>query len=197
MLWVLRKVFGVIALVWVLGWLLSLVSCLVDPKAAGQMLVVMYFSNIIGIPSSIIWAVLKIISVLGTRRMEQPAPVAAWYPPSPVSTSSVLGLTTPAVLPQAKRSKPPSSPSPAGPDVYTYSAPGMPMCPQCEQRPTIFYCYTHQSAVCLECVAKHDRPGECVYVPAFRAPKPTVEEAVISEPPKPKGNNPANLLGID
>lgn len=198
MLWVLRKVFGVIALAWVVWLLLFWVSCFVSPKTAGTAYIVTVFVSFIGVPASIIWAVLKTISVLGTRRVEQPAPAPALYVPSPVSTSSVLGHTTPAVLPQAKRSEPPrqvstsgilglstpsastqakhaeppNSASPDKPDVYTYTAPGMPMCPQCKQLPTIFYCTTHQTAVCLECVVKHDEREECVYVPAYRAPKP-------------------------
>jgi hypothetical protein len=85
-----------------------------------------------------------------------------------------------------------------GPDVYTYSAPGMPMCPACGERPAIFYCSTHQSAVCLECVARHDKRGECVYVPAFRAPKPTAGEVTISEQAKqPSVAKPRSILGID
>jgi hypothetical protein len=89
------------------------------------------------------------------------------------------------------------TPVPNNTGVYTYAAPGMPMCPKCGQRPAIFYCSTHQGAICLECVAKHDRSGECVYVPAFRAPKPNVEEVIISGPAKPRGSKPTSVLGID
>jgi hypothetical protein len=174
MLWFLRKVFGAIALVWVAGWLISLASCFVNPRVAGQMLAIMYFSSTIGIPASIIWAVLKAISVLSTPRVAQAAPVAAWHPPSQAPTASVLGLSTPTVLPQAKHTEPSRTLPPGEPEVYTYSAPGMPMCPTCGKRPVVFYCSTHKSAVCLECVARHDEAGECVYVPAFRAPKPAV-----------------------
>lgn len=82
MLWFLRKVFGIIALVWAVAWFLSLVSCVVDRKLGAGMFVVMSFSNVVGIPASIIWAVLKVISVLGTPRVERPATVVA-YPPHP------------------------------------------------------------------------------------------------------------------
>ena len=65
----------------------------------------------------------------------------------------------PVPAPEAKPTHAASSVVPPGPGVYTYSAPGMPMCPECDQRPAIFYCSTHQSAVCLECVSRHDEPG--------------------------------------
>ena len=98
---------------------------------------------------------------------------------------------------EAMRSDPAGSPVPLGPDVYTYSAPGMPMCPECGQRPAIFYCSTHQSAVCLECVARHDKREECVYVPAYRAPKPGAGEVTISEQAKaPSTGKPRSILGI-
>jgi hypothetical protein len=54
--------------------------------------------------------------------------------------------------------------------VYTYTAPGMPPCPQCGRDPTTFYCSIHACSLCLGCVARHDSPGQCVYLPAFRAP---------------------------
>jgi hypothetical protein len=105
---------------------------------------------------------------------------------------------TPVPVPEAKRTDPASSTSRTGPDVYTYSAPGMPMCPKCGQRPAIFYCSTHQAAVCLECVAKHDEPGECVYLPAYRAPKLAAGQATTSGPAKPpSGGKPRSILGID
>ncbi len=119
------------------------------------------------------------------------------------STPSAKGVLefipeTPAPEPETKRAEPASSAVPPGPDVYTYSAPGMPMCPKCEQRPAIFYCSTHQSAVCLECVAKHDESGECVYVPAYRAPKPPAAQPTTSEPPKPSSvSRPRGILGIE
>jgi B-box zinc finger len=87
---------------------------------------------------------------------------------------------------------------PPGPDVYTYSAPGMSMCPDCGLRPAIFYCSTHQTAVCLECVARHDKRGECVYVPAFRAPKPiTGQETASGQAKPPSRGKPRGILGID
>jgi hypothetical protein len=104
---------------------------------------------------------------------------------------------TPAPIPEAKQPDPAGSTVTLGPDVYTYSAPGMPMCPECGQRPAIFYCSIHQSAVCLECVAKHDKRGVCVYVPAFRAPKPTIEQETASAEDKPpSGSKPQSILGI-
>jgi hypothetical protein len=111
--------------------------------------------------------------------------------------SSILGLVTPATLPQAKPTAQTSSPSPAELEVYTYSAPGMAMCPKCGQRPVIFYCSTHQSGVCLKCVATHDVPGECVYVPAFRAPGSTVGQPTASGPTKrPSAAKPGSIFGI-
>jgi hypothetical protein len=174
MLWFLRKVFGVIALAWVVLLLLFWLTCVVSPKTSGTAFIVTYFLSFVGVPASIIWAALKVISVLSKHKVEQLAPVAASHPSSQVSTPSVLGLSTPTLLPQAKRIEP-SRPLPLiEPEVYTYSAPGMPTCPRCEHRPIIFYCSTHQTGVCLQCVAKHDEPGKCTYVPAFRAPKATV-----------------------
>lgn len=106
----------------------------------------------------------------------------------------VLVVETPA--PEPARTEPSTGEVPAGSQVYTYSAPGMPMCPNCGERPDIFYCSTHQTAVCLECVAKHDVPGTCVYLPAYRAPKP-------AEAPAPSGAEktgttarPRSILGI-
>ncbi|MGO8736081.1 MAG: B-box zinc finger protein [Terriglobia bacterium] len=98
---------------------------------------------------------------------------------------------------EVKRTDPVGSTVTLGPDVYTYSAPGMPMCPECGQRPAIFYCSTHQSAVCLECVARHDKREDCVYVPAYRAPKPPVAQATVSAQAKPpSGSKPQSILGI-
>jgi hypothetical protein len=164
MLWFFRKAFGIVALVWAVGCLLFMVSCVVEPKAAGAGYVVMSIFNVVGIPASIAWAVLKVISVLSARRVAQPPSTVVLSPtpfashatsPRPhASTSSILGLATPAEVPLVERAGPISSTSAAEPDTYTYSAPGMPMCPTCRQHPAIFYCSTHQSADCLECVAK-------------------------------------------
>lgn len=92
----------------------------------------------------------------------------------------------------------PNSPAvPLGPGVYTYSAPGMPMCPACGQRPAIFYCSTHGTATCLECVAKHDDRGACLYVPAYRAPKPSETPTNAIGPDKgPATPRPRGILGI-
>jgi hypothetical protein len=175
MLWFLRKVFGVIALLWITLLLLFLVTCFISPKSVGYAFLDVAFCSWVGAPASIIWAVLKVIDVLSTRRVAQPVPLVASYPSRQAPATSPLGLTTLGAIHQAKPIGSPSPPTHAGPDVYSYSAPGMPMCSRCEQRPTIFYCSIHQVAVCLECVAKHDEPGKCVYVPAFRAPKPNAE----------------------
>jgi hypothetical protein len=84
-----------------------------------------------------------------------------------------------------------------GPGVYTYSAPGMPMCPMCEQRPAIFYCSFHQSGVCLECVARHDEPGRCAYLPQFRAPRPaTAPTSVPETSTSSSASRPRSILGI-
>jgi hypothetical protein len=105
---------------------------------------------------------------------------------------------TPVPEPEAKRPDSTSSTVSLGPDVYTYSAPGMPMCPGCGLRPAIFYCSTHQSAVCLECVATHDERGKCVYLPAFRAPKPPTAQPPTSGPASPpSAGKPRSILGID
>jgi hypothetical protein len=110
--------------------------------------------------------------VEAAQRMEGwPRGPTASYPLPPVPAGGVLGLTSPPAPPQSVRTASASSYSSAVPDVYTYSAPGMPMCPACGQRPIIFYCSTHGMVSCLDCVMKHDKPGECVYIPAYRAPK--------------------------
>jgi hypothetical protein len=101
MLWFLRKVFGIIALVWVVGWLLSMVSCLADRQLGSATFIVMSFGNLVGIPASIIWTVLKVISVLSARRMERPGVVA--YPLNQGPPNSVLRLETPEPLREAPR----------------------------------------------------------------------------------------------
>jgi hypothetical protein len=80
MLWFLRKTFGTVALAWLALWLLFLVSCLVSPKAAGAAGASLYFSSIVGVPASIIWTVLKVISVLSAPRVERPVAQAVGYP---------------------------------------------------------------------------------------------------------------------
>lgn len=82
------------------------------------------------------------------------------------------------------------------PGVYTYSAPGMPLCPMCEQRPAIFYCSAHQVAACLECVARHDEAGQCAYVPAYRAPRPPVAQPAASQSNPPSTGRSTSILGI-
>jgi hypothetical protein len=130
------------------------------------------------------------------RRPQGPGSPGA-YPLTQTPASSILGLAVPATLPQAERTAHTGSPSPAEPDIYTYSAPGMPMCPKCGQRPVIFYCSTHRSAVCLGCVATHDVPGECVYVPAFRAPEPTAGQPTAPGPTEPpRAAKPGSIFGV-
>lgn len=106
----------------------------------------------------------------------------------------VLVVETPAPEPApAERS---TAEIPAGSNVYTYSAPGMPMCPNCGQRPDIFYCSTHKTSVCLECVARHDVPGTCVYLPAYRAPKPAEAQALSGADKTETTGRPRSILGI-
>jgi len=57
----------------------------------------------------------------------------------------------------------------SGRRVYTYEAPGQPLCPECGERPAIFYCTHHSKPLCLQCVVAHDDPSTCQYVPAFRS----------------------------
>jgi len=114
-----------------------------------------------------------------------------------VSPGGTLGLETPVSGPEAQATAGASSAGPPGTDVYTYSAPGMPMCPTCGQRPAIFYCSTHRSAACLECVARHDEREKCVYVPAYRAPKPTEGQPTASgQASTPSVAKPKSILGI-
>jgi len=114
-----------------------------------------------------------------------------------VAAGGMLESGAPVADREVQRSVAANSPTPMGPDVFTYSAPGMPMCPACGQRPSIFHCSTHQVAACLECVAKHDVRGECVYVPAYRAPKPAETQATTPGPDRPPGTaRPRSILGI-
>ena len=73
-----------------------------------------------------------------------------------------------------------SEPTQGRPGVYTYSAPGQPLCPQCDRRPAILYCLCHKLSLCLQCVGAHDRPQECSYRPNWRVVSP---EAVQKETP--------------
>jgi hypothetical protein len=130
----------------------------------------------------------------------KPGELILKYQYSSPDTKGVLEFVpeTPPPMAEAERTDTASYIIPLGTDVYTYSAPGMPMCPECGQRPAIFYCSTHQSAVCLECVARHDKRGECVYVPAFRAPKPTTgQETTSGQAKPPSAGRPRGILGIE
>ena len=119
------------------------------------------------------------------------------------STQAAMGVLefvpeTSVPVSDTERTETASPTVPLAPGVYTYSAPGMPMCPECGQRPSIFYCSTHRIAACLECVAKRDRQGECAYVPAYRAPAPTATQVTPSGQAKPSGaGRPQSILGID
>jgi hypothetical protein len=82
-------------------------------------------------------------------------------------------------------------------EVYTYSAPGQPLCPECEARPTIFYCIPHRLGLCLQCVGRHDRPDQCTYAPAFRVPNRSREDAGEQKTPGPqRGPKPGDIFGI-
>jgi len=170
MLRLLRKAFGTIALLWLALWLLALMAFAVDPRRVGAAFSSLIRLNYVGAPASIIWAVLKVISVLKASRAEPPVSLAAWHS-SETPTGGVSTGRRDAPLPETEGVCPPN-PAPSLPsDVYTYSAPGLPMCPRCGERPAIFHCLVHRQALCLQCVAKHDQPAECFYVPAFRGPR--------------------------
>lgn len=170
MLRLLRNTFGAIALVWLALWVFGLVAFAVAPKTVGAAFLGLVFLNYVGAPASIIWAVLKVISVLKASRAEPPVSLAALRSPdTPAGTFLSPQKVVP--LPETRRVEWSSPTPPLQPEVYTYSAPGVPMCPKCGERPAIFHCLTHRQAVCLQCVAKHDQPAECFYVPVFRAPK--------------------------
>ena len=112
-----------------------------------------------------------------------------------VPVGGIVELEEPAPGQGLETSEPPSFTVPLGHGVYTYSAPGLPMCSMCGQRPVIFYCLNHHDAVCLECVAKHDHAGECAYVPAFRAPKSTEGQTLTAKVPVAAKRT--SVLGID
>jgi len=83
------------------------------------------------------------------------------------------------------------------PLVYSYSAPGMPLCPICGQRPALFYCSRHNQAVCLQCVGSHDRAGECFYVPNWRGGKVDAEQKPTGSSMKPaRKPKPGDVFGI-
>jgi B-box zinc finger len=178
MLRLLRKTFGTIALVWLALWLLTLIAFGVAPKAVGAAFSYLIFLNYVGAPASLIWAVVKVISVLKASRSEPPVSLVPSDPPDPIPAGRVWRPERAVPLPETPRIYSSSSNPPSEPEVYTYSAPGMPICPRCGERPAIFHCLTHRQALCLQCVAKHDEP-QCVYVPAFRAPKPGEGQASI------------------
>jgi len=52
MLWFLRKAFGIIALVWIVAWLVSMASCFVDPKLAGHMIAGMLLATLWEFPQA-------------------------------------------------------------------------------------------------------------------------------------------------
>ncbi len=67
MLLFLRKVLGLAALAWLSLCLRCLITFYVNPTAAGIAFLDMVFTSYVGVPAGIIWAVLKVISVLNAR----------------------------------------------------------------------------------------------------------------------------------
>lgn len=192
MLRLLRKTFGTLALIWVASWLVGLIVFAIAPKAVDAAFPELIRFNYVGAPAALVWAVLKVVSALKASRQEPPISLAVadldGYTPAAaggvLSPHTVAPLSVPqrvysssfnppraAPPPEPPRAYPATSNPSSEPGVYTYSAPGLPMCPRCGERPAIFYCLTHRQPACLQCVAKHDQPAECFYVPAFRAPK--------------------------
>ncbi len=141
------------------------------------------FRGVCGVPSCLAWFGLKLVQVLGQQK-STPRYSSAAYGQEPwranVSRPSPLEAYEEhrgVLLPREREFTPPdvqkppdTSPAPAqAPDsVYTYEAPGRPLCPQCGLRPALFYCPAHQSPLCLNCVGSHDVPAECAYVPGWR-----------------------------
>ncbi len=175
MLWFLRKVFGAVALAWLALWLLFLISLFIAAKEAAGALLAVVFTSYVGVPASIIWAVLKVVDVLSARRAPGVAVPIASFPGSQGPTRALVPLGTHAAAPATGAAGPVTSgvpqgmtatrtagvstakpndsdipdaspptggtegvlpkqrsvSSPPGPDVYTYSAPGQPPCPEC------------------------------------------------------------------
>jgi hypothetical protein len=134
-----------------------------DLRDAGSIL------GLAGLPGAALWAIAtlawkarKTISLSNAGPSAQTARATA----TPVTESSAASHQYLTNAPELASASQASTESSAG--VYTYSAPGMAMCPECGRNPTIFYCSSHHHGLCLDCVAKHDNPRECVYVPAFR-----------------------------
>jgi len=81
--------------------------------------------------------------------------------------------------------------------VYTYTAPGQPLCPKCGRFPAVFYCVRHDLSMCLNCVGAHDVATECSYVPAFRAEKPGSKEGPTHGGTEtPRKHKPGDVFGI-
>jgi hypothetical protein len=127
MLRLLRRTFGLIALVWLGSWLLALIAFAVAPKALNAAFSDLIRFNYVGVPASLIWAVLKLISVLRASREEPPISLAV--ADLPVYTAAggggVLGPVRAAPPPEPQPAYPSSSNPPSQPGVYTYSAPGL------------------------------------------------------------------------
>jgi hypothetical protein len=194
-LWI-RIAGGTTTLVFWLSWLFLLSTIESPPRSDLR-----NWGSILGL-AGLLGAALWAIATLAWKARR-----ATWISEGALSGQSALATATPfagssATANQHPRSAPHlasggQAPAEPTPRVYTYSAPGMAMCPQCGRGPTIFYCSTHTRALCLGCVAMHDNPGECVYLPAFRAPKPTAGSDTTSGPgealKKPK---PGDVFGI-
>jgi hypothetical protein len=71
MLTVLRKFFGLIALLWILGWVLAWMVAFADPREGAAGIIVMAFANVVGVPAVLFWFGLKLVDILG-RRGEAP-----------------------------------------------------------------------------------------------------------------------------
>lgn len=132
-----------------------------------------------------------------TRRLvrdvlEKPQPVAAstqtaGAPPAPpMASQSPSHNPQGHMVPQeeelitgaeAARKQDAAAPNGEGPLVYTYSAPGMPLCPECNARPALFHCIHHRISVCLACISSHDIAGECLYVPPWRGGQDSREKS--------------------
>ncbi len=132
------------------------------------------FVNLILIPTGIIlmiptgWVLLR-------RASESRSEVASGNSvPTPLFVSAPLPPSVPTDkrqdAPREPVTRPPSPPEPEKTisRVYTYEAPGIPICLRCGTRPAIFRCLRHEVTMCLQCVGAHDRPQECSYRPNWR-----------------------------
>ncbi|MGO9271130.1 MAG: hypothetical protein ACLQOO_12890 [Terriglobia bacterium] len=187
MLTVLRKLFGLVALIWLAWVALTLVMfCLTaagerDAAAAagGGFLVSAITGVYIGVPSCLAWFGLKLVQVLGQRKNPTQDLRGAYYagpwPAAPLASAPPQPRRDYRMLVPSDTAKPTdrglgqqaSAPHASSSD-YTYGAPGQLLCPKCGLRPALFYCRVHHAPVCLTCIGSHDVPAECSYVPGWR-----------------------------